>query len=68
MWTSVSTFLSKLQWPTVVLLVAVICAVVVSAALGVSRETIAIISSAGSLLTAIAPAIGGRRSDDAGVP
>lgn len=59
-----TTFLSKLQWPSVVLLVAVICAVVVSAALGVSRETIAIVSSVGSLLTAIAPAIGGRRVDD----
>lgn len=57
-------FLRKLNWPSVVLLVAVICAVVVAAALGVSREVLALISGAGALLTALAPALGSRQKYD----
>ena len=56
---------TKLQWPSVVLLVAVICALVACAALGLTKEAIAIVGSLGALLTAIAPAIGSRDDHDA---
>jgi len=57
------TFLARLQWPTVVLLIAVIAAIVVAAALGVDRELVAIIGALGALLTAFAPALGKRDAD-----
>lgn len=58
-------FLGKLQWPSVVLLVVVICALVTCAALGLTKEAIAIVGSVGALLTAIAPGIGSRDDQDA---
>lgn len=56
-------FLSKLQWPSVVLLITIICAIVVCAALGVSNEAIAIVGAVGAVLQAFAPALGKRDTD-----
>lgn len=58
--------LSKLQWPSIVLLSTIIAAIVICAALGVDKEAIAIIGALGVIAQSFAPGLKERDTD--GIP